>query len=500
MTEQPFWSDLTARVGSLLPLPTRTSHPSRPLPQGVATWFRPLHSANEHYHSQHAITELLRAVIDNTTQESETTPPTAGPTPKRFKSNSQHKAPPERATRIRLYPTAKQRAILNEWFGTARWTYNQCIDAVENKKVKLNKEELRKYCVYQVAPNVIAHPWVCNTPQAIRNEALCDALKAYKTAFALKKKQKQKHFAMKFRSLKAPSQSIVIQHRDWKDTTKIFLAAAFAKRGAETTLNASESLPASIDYDCRLQRTRLGHFYFCLLHPKAPRPVQPPPDPARPPRILAIDPGVRTFLTGYDPWQGSYVEWGKGDMKRIERLGGHLDNLISRTAKEPDVRRRYRMRRAQMRMRLRIRNLVDEFHKKLVRWLVDTYELVLLPEYNSSDMVDTNSRNISSRSVRAMMTWAPYRFKQRLLMKAKLEGGACHVAIVREHHTTITCGECGHLHREVGGNKVFECPRCLSVLPRDWNAARNIFLRYITTSTWGTSLPGLGLAPRLAVQ
>jgi len=52
-------------------------------------------------------------------------------------------------------------------------------------------------------------------------------------------------------------------------------------------------------------------------------------DPLAPSRILSIDPGVRTFLTGYNPLDGSYVEWGKGDMNRIERLGKYLDDLIS---------------------------------------------------------------------------------------------------------------------------------------------------------------------------
>jgi putative transposase len=151
------------------------------------------------------------------------------------------------------------------------------------------------------------------------------------------------------------------------------------------------------------------------------------------------------------------------------------------------------MRKAQMRLRLRIRNLVDEFHKKLALWLVSNFELVLLPEYDSSNMVNKATRKISRPSVRAMLTWAPYRFKQRLLMKSKLGDERCRVVIVKEPYTTKTCGECGHLNREVGANKVFDCPYCLTTLPRDWNAARNVFLRFVATSTWATRLPGLSL-------
>ena len=195
---------------------------------------------------------------------------------------------------------------------------------------------------------------------------------------------------------------------------------------------------------------------------------------------------MRTFLTGYEPSTGRYIEWGKGDMFRIERLGAHLDYLISRTAKNAvnhgSKRQRYKMRKAQLRLRLRIRNLVDEFHKKLVAWLLSEYELVLLPEFASSGMVrkQLGKRRISRPCVRAMLTWSFYRFKQRLLMKTR--DTSCCVVIVGEHNTTMTCGRCGHMNRNVGSDKVFTCPACGFVIPRDWNAARNIFLRYLATT------------------
>lgn len=371
--------------------------------------------------------------------------------------------------------------MLSQWFGTARWTYNQCLHATETDGVPKQKKALRDQWLNGPALATKAS-WVADTPYDIRNEAMCDVLKAYKTAFALQKAKHVTKFKMKFRSRKAPSESIVIHGKHWKDTSKVFYAAAFKKRGAETTLRTSETLPDTILYDCRLQRTRLGHYYFCLLSPMATtseNQTHPLPnvDTETTPRILAIDPGVRTFLTGYEPATGRFVEWGAGDMKRIERLGKHLDDLISRTAQSKSKRQRYTMRRAQWRMRLRIRNLVDEFHKKLVAWLRENYDLVLLPDFETKQMANRKYRKISRPSVRAMMTWAFYRFKQRLLVKTR--DSSCLVLIVDEHYTTMTCGECGHLNRNVGGSKVFECPTCLSRLPRDWNAARNIFLRYV---------------------
>ena len=389
----------------------------------------------------------------------------------------------------------KQREVLKRWFGAARWTYDQCIRGIEEEGIQRTKKALRDYCVNATPHLMNKIPWITETPYDIRDEALNDVLKAYKTAFTLLKKKHCVKFKMKERRLKDKSTSIVIHHKHWKNTSKIFLSSAFKKAGAEETLLSSETFPDTIHYDCRLQCTRLGEYYFCLLLPRETSENQAriSTSTAAAPSILAIDPGVRTFLTGYEPSTGAFVEWGKGDIKRMERLLMHLDDLISRTTKSKSKHQRYKMKQAQERMRRRVRNLVDEFHKKLTTWLSRTYELILLPHYETRSMVNSMSRRISRPSVRAMLTWSFYRFKQRLLMKTK--DSSCTVLLVDEHFTTKTCGECGHLNHDVGAEKVFKCPICLTTLPRDWNAARNVFLRFAGTSTWATSLPGLGLPP-----
>jgi len=45
--------------------------------------------------------------------------------------------------------------------------------------------------------------------------------------------------------------------------------------------------------------------------------------------VISLDPGVRTFMTGYDP-SGVAVEWGKNDIGRIYRLSHACDKLQSK--------------------------------------------------------------------------------------------------------------------------------------------------------------------------
>ena len=81
-------------------------------------------------------------------------------------------------------------------------------------------------------------------------------------------------------------------------------------------------------------------------------------------------------------------------------------------------------------------------------------------------------------TVRGMYMWSHYRFRQRLLHKAR-EYPWCRVMVTEEPYTTQTCGSCGQLHRKIGRNKVFICPHCNVVLDRDINGARHVLLRYM---------------------
>jgi transposase, IS605 OrfB family, central region len=188
--------------------------------------------------------------------------------------------------------------------------------------------------------------------------------------------------------------------------------------------------------------------------------------------VIALDPGVRSFLTGFDG--AGFVDIAKGDFGRIVRLCYHLDDLQSRLSKAPRPKRR-RMRQAAFRLRERIRNLVDECHRKVAAFLTDNYRLIFLPTFESAKMVAKAGRKFGSKTARAMLTWAHYRFKQFLKFQAKKKNVV--VVEVSEAYTSKTCTKCGHIHTKLGGAKVFRCPKCNHRLPRDWQGALGVMLR-----------------------
>ncbi|GBC00240.1 hypothetical protein RclHR1_00380008 [Rhizophagus clarus] len=45
-------------------------------------------------------------------------------------------------------------------------------------------------------------------------------------------------------------------------------------------------------------------------------------------KVISLDPGVRTFMTGYDP-DGQIIEWGNGDIDKVFKLSKKYDKLQS---------------------------------------------------------------------------------------------------------------------------------------------------------------------------
>jgi len=252
-------------------------------------------------------------------------------------------------------------------------------------------------------------------------------------------------------------------------------------------MKSAEPLPEVMQYDFRIVRTRLNEYFMCVLKPLEPksenqRPVFSGESKRRGAGIIALDPGVRTFMTGYDP-SGMVYEWGAKDLNRIYRLCHALDDLQSRwSQKDVRHRKRYKLRKAACRIRKKIRNLVYDLHKRLAKWLCENYETVLLPSFETRKMLRKGQRRIGNKTARAMATWSHYRFKQRLLNKSR-EYPWCQVFIVNESYTSKTCGRCGHIHNGLGGCKEFCCPVCCFEIDRDVNGARNILLRFLTVYT-----------------
>jgi putative transposase len=186
--------------------------------------------------------------------------------------------------------------------------------------------------------------------------------------------------------------------------------------------------------------------------------------------VVAIDPGVRTFAAFYSTNSCGFI--GSGAFSRIQRMTHYLDDLMSRAAKVGKQKKK-KMLLTGLRMRQKVQNLIDELHHKAALFFVKNFDYILLPTFETSQMVGRAGRKIKSKTVRNMLTFAHYRFKQFLKHKAFEHGKTA--LDVCEAFTSKTHPETGEI-KQIGGAKKI---RLLSGewVNRDIVGARNILLR-----------------------
>lgn len=347
--------------------------------------------------------------------------------------------------------------------GVARWTYNNCLSGIINKNIPKTKKELRKYCINSDCA-LKDNKFIFDVPYDVRNEAMCDLLKAYKTCFASKHR-----FQIKYKSKKDKKDSIVLHSKHYKHKKGDY---SFIQK-----LKSSEPLPDKLDYDSRIIKDSLNQYWICIPILFSQQRILDNQESSTKEKVIAIDPGVRTFATMYDS-NGNIIECGKGDIGRIYRLGCVVDKLQSKWTKV-NHRKRYKLKKVAMRIRYKIQNLVKDLHCKLVKYLCENYEFILIPTFDTQNMVDKRKRKINSKIARQIITWSHYKFRERLLNKAR-EYPWVKVKIITEEYTSQICGNCGNLNKELGSKKEFICPTCKYVADRDFNAARNIMIKSLS--------------------
>ena len=353
-----------------------------------------------------------------------------------------------RSRKIRIYPDFEQRRILRHWFGVSRYVYNKTIEYLKDPGTKANWMEIKLWLLKDLPE------WCDGVPFQVKAIAVRDACQAVKNA-KVKWKRERKYSEVKFRSRKSPSQTIFIPKSAMNPT-----------RGPYHTMlgemSFSEVVPPP-QGDCRLTY-RSGRWFVTVPVETATKTAESQG------RVVSIDPGVRTFATFYSPDCCGKI--GTGDFSRIQRLCFHLDDLISRTRTEKDRNRRNRMKKAQARMRWKIRDLIDELHHKAALFFVRNFDVILIPKFETSQMSRRGYRKIRAKSVRSMLTFAHYRFQEFLKFKAwEYDKVVVHV---NEAYTSKTCSWNGKI-KKIGGAKFIRDNGV--VVDRDYNGARGIFLR-----------------------
>ncbi|KAJ3371273.1 hypothetical protein GGF31_003452 [Allomyces arbusculus] len=400
-----------------------------------------------------------------------------------------------KSIKLKVYPTLEQQQTLRKWFGTARYVYNRTLKHVKDSSgVKYTFESLRDQFVpakvtYKVCQscgvevksnrrklkcpgcdhdafdtNIVANPniqsWETETPTSVRAQAINDLVKAYKTCFSNKRNGNIKSFNISFRTKKG-TQSIYIEKTlvKFKDRQLFVFPKMLGKLqlGHRTLKKCGDRL--DFGKDMRLCWSKGTGYYLCV-------PVTKPIAPSQPKqRMVALDPGLRKFMTGYSESEYFTV---KRDMTKVLKLRAKIALLQSLRAKH-----KLSNKTKVAKLFTRLGHLTDDLHWKTITYLTTRYTDILLPSFESQDMMRgfrnrSNNRNFGELKF--------YLFKCRLVHKAEERG--VRVYIVNEAYTSKTCTVCGCINN-VQGKEVIQCAQCHTTIDRDVNGARNIYLKHV---------------------
>jgi putative transposase len=372
---------------------------------------------------------------------------------------------------VALRTDKDQRRLLKRWMGVARLTYNYCVECQRQHTCKLNKKTLRDRLVNNDSWLVRRIPSLRETPYEIRDKAMCEFLSSYYTS---RKKHGVGNFKMQFRSKKASTQTIYLRRRCYdggkcylRFWNKASLQPLQVRPGERKKWDGKE---LSNDGFIVLRRPNRWFIQRVFTRPRGETQVGG--------RVAALDPGVRTFQTIYDPLRESLLEFGGDEShKTLFERCLRMDKLQSKASlKTTSHKTRYHLRNKILpRLRYQFKCAVEEVHRKTARVLCDNYDTILLPALPTSKLSLKVLRCLKTKSVRSMLGWSHYAFRRRLIMKAEETGAK--VVTVGEAYSSKGCGMCG-IVRPSFSSKTFQCVNsaCGLRTDRDWNGARNICL------------------------
>lgn len=361
--------------------------------------------------------------------------------------------------KIEIKPTREQKNKLAEIFGICRYFYNWAVEIL-NRPGQLASLK----GVWAIIKSEGIPTWASNCPYDAYYQAVKDAVIAMQTLKKLSKKDKKPR-KLKFRSRKG-NQNTYINRLGKTGIYKSFLGH----------IKLTESIKeSSIGKSGRICLQNNRYFLSTVF-------TQEQYSTENQSRIIALDPGIRNFVTFYDH-EGNNGFIGKHAVNRIQRLCSFLDRLISKRDKATNKKKKSGYQIAEKRIRHRISNLISDLHWKTANWLVRNYDYILLPKFETQQMSKRSTRKLNSKTTRAMLTLSHYSFRcilEHLCWKHNKT-----LALANESFTSKTNPVTGLIIGNLGGKKKINISS--GFVDRDINGARNILLRALVNLPFTSS-------------
>jgi len=368
------------------------------------------------------------------------------------------------ARKIRVFPqnetTWKDLTIIS------RRAYNLAVDRINNKLH--DKSESRRSIRSQIESECFkSNTTYCST---VVDEAVLWAYQDFK--YHMQRIRKGEKSKFRFRSRRNPRQSFIVQRisSNGQPLPKVLGRTIITEKienvGGQTARIIHEN----------------GRWFIILKISVEAKPFEIQEGY----KIASLDPGIRTFQTTCDG--SDYHKIGDGFFSRIELLFEREDKLKSALAlnsnkTESTFTKEHRVSLIKKlnKVRNKLQDLIDDLHKRTAKFLVDNYDIILIPTFRVSEMIKSSGRKLSKKTARNLGRLSHFKFKTFLKWMATKHGKI--VLEVNESFTSKTVSWTGEIISNLGGRKSINDGSI--VVDRDVNGARGILLRALTTGRSG---------------
>lgn len=388
--------------------------------------------------------------------------------------------------KIRVYPNDVQTVVFNKCIGASRYFYNKSVAYLNEHGLKGNlyRSVLRSKVMRndKDVPEDDPESWQKDIPYDTRQEAINDAVTAFKSACTNLRNNNITHFEVRYRSKKKSCrESFRVEKRALNIEEMTIMPQAMKRehkkrKGHKQFKNklrmrkrdiAKFKEDNTLDGNFMVVKEKPGKWYICLPRTKQQCVINNPSY-----QSVFNDPGVRTFQTWYNP-EGTCGKINVSNkLYKYAEKHDTLQSLLSKTVKsktKTNIRSRMALLRHSM------KNIVNDLHWQTCSFLCKNFKVVTQPSFEVSNMVQGSA--LGSKITRKMLSLSHGLFRERLIYYGASRGST--INIVEEDYTTKTCGGCGAL-KEMNGLKVYDCPYCGLKIDRDYNGARNICLKTLT--------------------
>ena len=383
-----------------------------------------------------------------------------------------------RCKKVNMELDSIQQEIMMRWLYAYTHMYNKTIDLLKQRAEKPNWKHIRTYCLKSARDNLITGSQL---PKFSRNTkimahsmdgAIKLACSNYKTALTNIRNSNIKHFRIRKWRFNRQQMVMDIEKTAFHGRDIVTLCPRIFGT-IKFTYNKSPFNVSTINSECKILFDRIYDRFTLLVPEEIAITSQPVHQGCSAPRIIALDPGVRTFMTGIS--DTNTVEL----CRDCTSPGGRIKKIMQKMDRINDpainVPRKKRIK-IEQRCRRKITGLVDELHWKSAKYLTDNYDTILIGDLSAKRIVSNNlDHGISKMNKRIALALSFFKFRERLMFKCAQKSRT--YVLVDEHYTSMLCSNCGACKKDLGSSHVYNCPSCMMTMGRDINGARNIYMK-----------------------